>query len=196
VVVGGSQHEERGGELVNTGLAVDASGSVLARYEKIRPYALERGRVAAGTGPGELVIGGHRFLVLICADFWFSDLFTRAEALPDAILVPALSVSRKPTPDYSRAMWRHLAVARAYEFGAFVGVSDWGHPSQLPMLAASGVSGFADPSLVDPQQLFVPLGNDEARAFPLDFAALNAFRDDRKGRGFFWQPRGESADQE
>lgn len=192
VVVGGSQHEDRGGEVVNAGVAVDPEGSILARYEKIRPYALERGRVAPGSGPGELVIAGHRFMVLVCADFWFSDLFTRAERLPDAILVPALSVSRKPTPDYSRAMWQHLAISRAYEFGAFVGVSDWGHPSKLPALAASGVAGFANPALTEPRDLFVPLGSAEARAFPLDFDALDVFRTDRKNRGFFWQPRGES----
>jgi predicted amidohydrolase len=190
VVVGGSQHEARGDRVLNAGVAVDARGNVLGSYEKIRPYAVERQHVSPGTGPGELVIHGRRFLVLICADFWFSDLFTRAQRLPDVILVPALSVSRKAKPDYSRAMWRHLATARAYEFGAFVGVSDWGHPSELPMLAASGVAGFADPSRLEPDELFRALGDSAARAFELDFEALDAFRKDRMERGFFWQPEG------
>jgi predicted amidohydrolase len=190
VVVGGSQHEARGDRVLNVGVAVDARGNVLGSYEKIRPYAVERQHVSPGTGPGELLIHGRRFMVLICADFWFSDLFTRAARLPDVILVPALSVSRKSKPDYSRAMWQHLATARAYEFGAFVGVSDWGFPSDLPMLAASGVAGFADPSRVEPNELFQALGSTEARAFELDFAALEAFRKDRLERGFFWQPEG------
>jgi predicted amidohydrolase len=190
VIVGGSQHEARGDRVLNAGMAVDAQGNLLGTYEKIRPYALEREHVSPGNGPGELSIGGRRFLTLVCADFWFSDLFTRAERLPDVILVPALSVSRKAKPDYSRAMWQHLSISRAYEFGAFVGVSDWGFPSELPMLAASGVAGFANPSLMDPTRLFQGLGPSEAMAFELDFGALEAFRTDRKLRGFFWQPGG------
>lgn len=188
VVVGGSQHEARGEQILNAGMAVDGQGNVLGTYEKIRPYALEREHVSPGNGPGEYVVAGRRFLTLICADFWFSDLFTRAERLPDVILVPALSVSRKSRPYYSRAMWQHLSISRAYEFGAFVGVSDWGFPSELPMLAASGVAGFANPSLVEPTQLFQALDSSEARVFDLDFDALEAFRTDRKLRGFFWQP--------
>ncbi len=192
IVVGGSQHASRGASVVNRGIVVDAQGVELGSYEKIRPYAAERDQVSSGSGPGEIQLGARRILVLVCADFWFSDLFNRAHALPDVILVPALSVSRKPTPDYSRTLWQHLAVARAYEFGAFVGVSDWGHSSRLPMLSASGVAGFANPTLLEPTELFTALGNEEARAFDLDFDALDAFREDRRKRGFFWTPRGES----
>ena len=134
-----------------------------------------------------MLIGGRRVFVLICADFWFSDLFNRAAHLPDLVLVPALSVSRKPSPDYSRALWRHLAIARAYEFGAYVGISDWGHPSELPMLATSGVGGLADPTREHPDELFRPIAESGASAFDLDFAALDAFRRDRMERGFFWK---------
>jgi omega-amidase len=186
-VVGGSHHERRGDGSVNAGLAVDAAGRVLTMYEKVRPYASERASVSEGAAPGELSVGGRRILVLICADFWFSDLFARASALPDIVLVPALSVSRKPTPDYSRALWRHLAIARAYEFGAFVGVSDWGHPSDLPLLAASGVGGLADPSTTDPSAFFRPIAASGASAYELDFEALERFRRDRMERGFFWR---------
>ena len=187
-VVGGSHHEERGEERVNTGTAVSATGEILGSYEKVRPYATERQWVRGGQRPGELSIGGRRFMVLICADFWFSDLFHQAEHLPDVVLVPALSVSRKPEPDYSRALWRHLAIARAYEMGTFVGVSDWGHPSELPMLGASGVGGLADPTALEPSEFFTPIGESGARAFELDFARLEAFRSDRRERGFFWKP--------
>jgi len=187
-VVGGSHHEARGERLVNTGIAVDARGHVVGAYEKLRPYATERSWVTDGEALGELTIEDKRVLVLICADFWFSDLFYRADSLPDLILVPALSVSRKPTPDYSRALWRHLAIARAYEFGAFVGVSDWGHPSELPLLAASGVGGLADPAETDPDLLFRAIDARGASAFDLDFNRLEEFRRDRADRGFFWRP--------
>jgi predicted amidohydrolase len=187
-VVGGSHHEARGEALVNTGVAVDARGRLIGSYEKVRPYATEREWVEQGSSLGELVVEEKRVLVLICADFWFSDLFYRADVLPDLILVPALSVSRKPTPDYSRTLWRHLAVARAYEFGAFVGVSDWGHPSELPLLTSSGVGGFADPAEIDPAHLFKPIDPRGASAFELNFDRLAEFRHDRTDRGFFWRP--------
>lgn len=188
-VVGGSHHEDRDGTRVNTGAIVDSKGNMLGRYEKLRPYAGERSRVREGRGLGEFTVGGRRLLVLVCADFWFSDVFYRAAALPDLILVPAFSVSRKPTPDYSRALWRHLAVTRAYEFGAYVGISDWMHSSEWP--TASGVSGFADPTAVEPDALFVPTGG-EVRVYELDWTALDAFRADRMSRGFFWKPPTES----
>ncbi|MFO0564700.1 MAG: carbon-nitrogen hydrolase family protein [Polyangiaceae bacterium] len=186
-LVAGSHHEATGEAEVNSGVALDPGGSVLGRYEKLRPYALERLSVRPGTGLGELRIAGRRFLVLICADFWFSDLFHRARDLPDVVLVPALSVSRKATPDYSRSLWRHLAITRAYEMGAYVGVSDWGHPSELPLLATSGVGGFADPTETDPERFFTPIPESGALAVELDFDSLEAFRDDRRARGFFWK---------
>jgi predicted amidohydrolase len=187
-VVGGSHHEPSGSALVNAGIVCDPTGSILGRYEKLRPYASERGWVEPGGTLGEIAIAGRKLLVLICADFWFADVFLRAGALPDLVLVPALSVTRKPTPDYSRSLWRHLAVARAYEFGCYVGISDWGYPSELPMLFASGVAGFADPTVLDPSLLFQPVGEAEIRAYPIDFSALDAFRKDREARGFFWKP--------
>lgn len=186
-VVGGSHHEARDGEQVNTGIAVGPDGALLGEYEKVRPYASERATVRGGARPGEFAVAGRRFMVLICADFWFSDLFHQAEHLPDVVLVPALSVSRKPTPDYSRALWRHLAIARAYELGTFVGVSDWGHPSELPALFTSGVGGLADPTELDPERFFQPIAAAGASAYELDFERLGRFRQDRIERGFFWK---------
>ncbi len=187
-VIGGSHHAAN----VHRGVAAGPDGTLLGEYEKLRPYASERSQVSPGTVLGELTIAGHDVLVLICADFWFSDLIVRASRQPDLIVVPALSVSRKPSPEYSRAMWRHLCVARAYELGVFVGVSDWSHASQLPLLSPSGVSGFADPTMTDPAALFVPVAPAQARAFSLDFDALEAFRGDRRERGFFWSAGGSS----
>lgn len=186
-VVGGSHREEVNGGAINSGIVVDPRGREVGRYEKLRPYATERGFVRAGGELGEMEIAGRRVLILICADFWFADLFQRATSLPDIVLVPALSVTRKSTPDYSRALWRHLAVARAYEFGVYVGVSDWAYPSELPALFASGVGGFADPTGIDPARFFVEIGQSGVSVHPLDFAALEAFRTDRRERGFFWK---------
>ncbi len=186
-VVGGSHHEPREVGMVNCGLAVDADGNAVGRYEKLRPYSYERDTVRPGIEPGEFTIAGRQVLVFICADFWFADLFTRVRSVPDLVLVPALSVSRKPTPEYSRRLWRYLAVARAYEFGTFVGISDWGHPSVLPSHAASGVAGLANPATSDPDAFFSPVGEWGARVYELDFDALDAFRADRVERGFFWK---------
>ena len=186
-VVGGSHHQARGATKVNAGAVCDARGQVIAEYEKLRPYAAERSRVEGGERLGELTIGEFRVLVLICADFWFSDVFVRAEALPDLVLVPAHSVSRKPEPSYSRSLWRHLSVARAYEFGVYVGVSDWAHTRVPGMLAPSGVSGFADPTTVIDSELFTPLGQRAVQSFELDREKLAGFRADRLARGFFWK---------
>jgi predicted amidohydrolase len=186
-VVGGSHHEDRDGGRVNVGAVADGGGQLIASYEKLRPYADERSRVVAGGRLGELTIAGRRLLVLICADFWFADVFYRAHALPDLVLVPAHSVTRKPTPDYSRALWRHLAVARAYENGVYVGVSDWSHVPTPGRLAASGVGGFADATGVDPATFFRPI-EAGVQVIELDFAALDRFRTDRQVRGFFWKP--------
>jgi predicted amidohydrolase len=185
-VIGGTHHEQRDTGSVNTGVAVDPDGRLIARYEKLRPYAEERSRVQHGSVLGELSIAGRRVLILVCADFWFSDLFHRAAHLPDLVLVPAHSVTRKPTPDYSRALWRHLAVARAYEFGVYVGISDWA-PAPTPLgLPASGVGGLADPTRTDPEKLYEPI-EGELRVYSLDFDALDRFRRDRVNRGFFWR---------
>lgn len=198
-VIGGSHHEMLGEsraetseeptlqKAINCGVVVRPDGAIVARYDKLRPYAAERDRVRPGTRLGEVEIGGRRILILVCADFWFSDLFERAAELPDLVLVPALSVTRKATPDYSRALWHHLAIARAYEFGAYVGISDWAYPSALPALFTSGVGGFADPTQTDPARFFTPIPESGVGVFAVNFDALDHFRRDRRIRGFFWK---------
>jgi predicted amidohydrolase len=186
-VVGGSHHEERGAERVNAGVVSDHTGQIVSHYEKLRPYADERKRVQRGATLGELTIGSCRILILICADFWFSDVFHRTHALPDLVLVPAHSVSRKPEPTYSRSLWRHLAVARAYEFGVYVGVSDWAYaPEPGRAVAPSGVAGFANATTIHASEFFTPV-DGALQIHTLDFEALDAFRGDRRSRGFFWK---------
>jgi predicted amidohydrolase len=139
-----------------------------------------------GTVLGEIALGELSVLVLICADFWFSDVFYRCKKAPDVVLVPALSVTRKPTPHYSRALWEHLAVSRAYEFGAYVGISDWAYRAWPLGVSPSGVSGFADPTAVEAEALFSRTSGDLA-VHELDLGALASFRRDRMERGFFWK---------
>jgi len=193
-VVGGSQHRlAEGAQLaVNVGCVMSGRGERLFEYDKLRPYADERNWVTPGQRLGLGEISGLRCLVLVCADFWFSDVFQRSVELPTLVLVPALSVSRKATPTYSRALWQHLMVARAYEFGCYVGVSDWAASSRLPRLAPSGVAGFADPTAQAAEGLFrAPAGSAQGDpgllVVDLELEQLERFRDDRRARGFFWR---------
>lgn len=111
----------------------------------------------------------------------------KATKLPDVILVPSLSVSRKPKGEYSRSLWHHLAISRAYEFGVYVGISDWGEQSTLPKYRTCGVGGFADPTLLNPDQFFQPIDEKGISIYKLNFKALESFREDRRQRGFFWK---------
>jgi omega-amidase len=191
-VVGGSHHERRSAAKINSGIVADSEGRIVSRYQKRHPYGGRSGEVASGSGAGELRIAGRRALVVLCADFWFSDVFQRARGFPDLVLVPACSVTRKPSPRFARALWQHMAVARAYEFGAFVGISDWARDSEIPR-APGAVAGFADPTRSEPGDFFTPVGARGLATHVLDFQALDDFRADRVERGFFWRPAsGES----
>ncbi len=187
VLLGGSFHEITEELRRNTGAIFASDGSVICHYDKLRPYADERERVDAGTRLGVCELGGHRIMVLICADFWFSDLYANIHELPELVLVPALSVTRKPSPDYSRSLWRHLAISRAYEFGVYVGISDWAADSELPRLRTSGVGGFADGATSDPGCFYRAIGDERVLVTDIDFDVLAAFRADREERGFFWK---------
>ena len=186
-VVGGSHHRHIDGKRLNVGNVVDPTGLEIGSYEKLRPYFEEQKHVVGGSMPGEMSIGGRNILILICADFWYSDIILSTQVLPDVVLVPSLSVSRKPNAEYSRTLWRNLAVMRAYEFGTYVGISDWHENSTLRKYRTCGVGGFADPTSDDPQRLFQPVGQDGIEVYPLDFGALERFREDRRMRGFFWR---------
>lgn len=186
-IVGGSHHRQVEGKHVNIGNVFDANGTEIATYSKLRPYFSERSNVSPGQKFGEILIDGKNLLVVICADFWYSDILLRANVLPDVVLVPSLSVSRKPNAGYSRSLWHHLAISRAYEFGVFVGISDWGENSSFPTNRTCGVGGFADPTSLNPQMFFQPVSAEGISIFDLDFHALEEFRADRRMRGFFWK---------
>jgi predicted amidohydrolase len=187
-VVGGSHHRNvEDGRRLNVGCVVDPSGTILATYEKLRPYFNELQHIVPGDAFGEFTIAGRNILVLVCADFWYSDIILKASAPPDVVLVPSLSVSRKLSAAYARSLWRHLAISRAYEFGVYVGISDWSAQSYLPKYRTAGVGGLADPTRLESEQFFQAVGEGTVADFALDFGALDVFRDDRRMRGFFWK---------
>jgi len=186
-VVGGSHHRSMAGGKINYGAVVSAKGETIAEYSKLRPYSDEQKHVRPGTLSGLFTMDNIRILVLICADFWYSDIILGTAEPPDLVLVPALSVSRKSSPAYAKALWKHLAVSRAYEFGTYVGISDWAEDSSLPKYRTSGVAGLADPPATDPEKFFTPVPGGGATVTELDFASIAAFREDRRMRGFFWK---------
>ncbi len=125
-VVGGSHHERRGRGRVNCGSAASPAGKIISRYEKLRPYGIEsKLGIVPGKLTGQFDVNGCRVLVLICADFWYSEVFlSRLQPRPALILVPTFSISSRAAPVAARSLWRSMAVSRAYEFGAYVGISD------------------------------------------------------------------------
>jgi hypothetical protein len=179
-VVGGSHHEPRRG-LVNAESFAIPAGNVLGRYEKLRPYASER----AGSNraaPWAKSRSRPKMLVLICADFWFADVFPARRRAADLVLVPALSVTRKPvSPIFAHA----VAASRG---GTRVRVrllrrhQRLGSPIELPLLFPA-VSRGLQSHVIEPELLFQPVGSAAVRAYPIDFDALDAFRKDRLDRG-------------
>ncbi len=184
-VVGGSHYPAGGAARVNRGLVAGPDGSVRCHYEKLHPYGVERSAcVEAGTAPGWFECAGRQVLVLLCADFWFSRVFHDLPLEPDVVLVSSFSVSRKPDPHQPRSLWRHMAVARAYEFGAFVGISDWAHPIEHAGTVSSGVAGLARPNPPLREPYFQPVSRAGTEAFELDFERLEELRRDRGATGF------------
>lgn len=184
-VVGGSHFVHDGDEWTNRGIVADPAGRTVTHYGKLNPYGDERSRaVRSRSGPASFQIGELSCLVMICADFWHASSFAAASPLPDLILVPAFSSSQRPTPHMARARWRHAMIAKAYEFAAFVAVSDWAHPVRFETGTSSGVAALAHPNPSSPAELHNSLGRRRAAAFELDVAAVQELRANREDRGF------------
>lgn len=192
-VVGGSHRKRKGMATVNSGVVADPSGRPVAYYEKANPYGNEIARgTTPGTGPAGFEVGNVWCTVAICADFWHRDALYIPGRRPDLILVPALSVSRRPLPQLAQARWRHLAITRAYEFASFVAISDWAYSASPEGCASSGVAGFAHPNANAPAALYRRLGRRTLSAFELDLASLQELRRDQNGRSFNLAAKGQS----
>lgn len=186
-VAGGSLHAEQpDGTTRNLGLLAAPDGAERGTYQKHHPFAAEAlAGVSAGAGPAGFDLDGVRVTVAICADLFDPALFRGAGPDdPAAILVCAASTSRKPDPDFARALWKHVAVARAWERNAHVVISDWAHAPHLPGVRTCGVSGHADPSRQAPP-FFAPTAAPAAW-IRLPLEPLARLRRDRLSRNFLW----------
>jgi predicted amidohydrolase len=182
-VVGGS-HYGTAGPLTNAGVVLDPAGHEVDHYEKRNPYGIEH---AHGVQPGDrhatFDIGGRTVTVMICADAWFAELLLDAPRSADLVVVPSFSITRRP-PAFARALWQHLAVARAYEFTAFVAVADWRQGASYHGAPSAGVSGIADPFPTDPDRYYVAAAPAPLSVHELDLGRLDRLRVDRRTRGF------------
>lgn len=184
-VVAGSHHDHRGNGVVNSGIAVDPHGDVVATYEKANPYGVEvESGVRPGSGPTVFEIDGRRVGVMLCADFWFADSFDLVGQM-DVIAVPAFSITQRRRPESARSLWTHMAVARAYEHTTFVAISDWAESARYGDRPSSGVAGLADPNPAEADgQYYSVLGDRRIEAFTVTFDLLRDLRANRSARGF------------
>jgi omega-amidase len=184
-VVGGSHHHSTRGRTVNTGAVAGPDGDLVATYDKHHPYGVDtEGGVDPGDRLGAFEVRGRQVLVLICADFWHSALLHTTDLRPDVIAVPSFSVSRLRPPTPARVIWRHMAISRAYEFGAYVAISDWATSATFAGDPSAGAAGIAHPYPGAGQRLFEPLGRRRIARRRLDVAVTDHLRDDRANRRF------------
>ncbi|WP_166427050.1 carbon-nitrogen hydrolase family protein [Nonomuraea mesophila] len=184
-VVGGSHYDTAAdGSAVNRGAVAGPDGTLLAEYDKVHPYGIER---RSGVLPGRPGTGfdlhGRRLRVLLCADLWYSASLAGHDGL-DAVLVPAFSLTRWDGPAPARELWRHMSVARAYEFVTYVAVSDWDHEATYLGQPCAGVTGLANPCPPAHTGFFSAPPTAPVSVHTLDFDRLDAFRHDRTARGF------------
>lgn len=182
-VIGGS-HYATDGPRTNGGLVLDPNGNLVDGYEKRNPYGVEQDHgILPGDRHASFDIGGRTVTVMICADAWFAELLLDPPSKADLIVVPSFSITRRP-PAFSQALWRHLAVARAYEFSAYVAVSDYQVGATYHGAPSAGVSGIADPWPTDPDRYFSAAAQSTVSVHELDFTRLDRLRHDRLARGF------------
>ncbi len=185
-VVGGSHHDAGRGRKFNCGAVANSTGTVVSRYQKLWPDGIEvKMGIAPGSKTGHFEVAGCRVLVLVCADFWYSSvILSRLHPRPDLILVPTFSISLRSSPLAARSLWQSMAISRAYEFGVYVGISDWAHPCDYHGLKSSSVAGFADPRPQTHDGFFSPLGIQTIIGHDLELSRLRWLREHRSTRAF------------
>jgi len=188
-VVGGTHHSKRGRSVVNRGAVSDPAGSIVAEYEKMRPYGVEaKLGVKPGTRAGSFRLRGRTVAVFVCSDFWYSESFLHdGTRPPDMVVVTALSITQRPSPMLARTLWKHMAVARAYEFAAYVGVSDWRTGCTYGGQPSCGVAGLANPRPFGREGFFSALNRGSLALHELNFERLEGLRTSRSARGFPWK---------
>lgn len=185
-VVGGSHHWLQGTGTRNAGLVAGPDGDVVAAYQKRNPYGSERADgVLDGDGPIVFDAMGVTVGAVICADFWHSECIQQLDPHPDVIAVASFSISRGRAPGAAKELWRHLAVARAWEHGVHVGISDWSPESTYGELSATGLAASVSPAPTRPERFITALGNRRVRTVRVDIDRLRSFRADQHHSGLF-----------
>jgi hypothetical protein len=82
-----------------------------------------------------------------------------------------------------------MAVSRSYEFGVYVGISDWRHPSEYHGLKSSSVVGLADPRPHANNGFFLSIGRRGIYRYTLDIDRLRELRQHRLHQGFLSDDR-------
>jgi hypothetical protein len=77
-----------------------------------------------------------------------------------------------------------MAVARAYEFSVYVGISDWAFPCEYHGLRSSSVAGLADPRPRDGNGFFTRIGQRALTAHEIDLPRLRELRRHRNEHAF------------
>ncbi len=166
-----------GGRLLNRGFLIDASGAIVARYDKIHLFDVdlptgESWRESASYAPGrEAVVADTpvgRLGLAICYDLRFPDLF---RALSDAG-ARVLSVPAAFTVPTGEAHWHILLRARAIEAGAFVVAA------AQAGLHDDGRRTFGHSLVIGPWgEVLLDMGADEGRALvDIDVSAVDDVR--------------------
>ena len=114
----------------------------------------------------------------------YSDVFLQQiRPRPDLILVPTFSISRRSSPRVARSLWRSMAIARAYEFSPYVGISDWAYPCEYHGLRSSSVAGLADPRPLNGSGFFA-IGDSSFVTHVIDLPRLRELRRYRNEHAF------------
>jgi predicted amidohydrolase len=181
-IIGGSHHAAA--PVTNSGIVLAPDGTVVARYHKRNPYGVEHDHgIRSGDCDTTARIAGHDVAVLLCADAWFAELLLDAPVAADLVVVPSFTITRRP-PAFARALWSHLAIARAYEFTTFVALAHWPLGTDYYGAPSAGTSGVADPAPDHPDGYFTPAAETVTSVHHLDLERLRRHRADRAARRF------------
>ena len=77
-----------------------------------------------------------------------------------------------------------MAVARAYEFSVYVGISDRAYPGEYHGFKSSSVAGLADPWPRNGTGFFARIGDRSLAAYVIDLARLRELRQYRNEHAF------------
>jgi hypothetical protein len=77
-----------------------------------------------------------------------------------------------------------MAIARAYEFSVYVGISDWAYPCDYHGLRSSSVAGLAEPRPRNSNGFFARISERQLAAYEIDLPRLRELRRYRNEHGF------------